>query len=72
MKTGETIGSKLHRQDETISAAKEMPEGSTPCSGCEAMTESVRKGRAHYVCAVCGKDKSLSDFLLWEATHGKD
>jgi tRNA(Ile2) C34 agmatinyltransferase TiaS len=44
----------------------------TPCGGCNKMTVSVRKGRAHYVCKECGRDKSLSDFLFWEATYAKD
>lgn len=33
------------------------------------MTKSIRKGRAHYVCEFCGRDKSLSDFYWWEATE---
>ena len=38
----------------------------TLCHGCGCMTYSLRKGRAHFVCAKCNHDKSLSDYLIWE------
>jgi len=40
----------------------------SPCSGCAKQTESVREGRAHYVCKICGLDKSLSDIYYFEST----
>ena len=38
----------------------------TPCTNCEKMTESVRKGRGYYICKECGKNKSLSDIFYYE------
>lgn len=48
----------------------------TLCSNCNCLTESIRKGRAHFVCKKCGHNKTLSDYYLYECElngdkHGK-
>lgn len=45
------------------------PSWISPCPHCNCMTHSVRLGRAHYECGKCKGDKSLSDYMFWEATE---
>lgn len=49
-----------------------MTSDPTPCLKCNLSTVSVRKRRAHFVCELCGHDKTLSDVYYYEAIHGRE
>lgn len=49
-----------------------MKDDITYCSGCNCMTKSIRKGRAHYVCGKCNHDKSLGDVYQYELKSNKN
>ena len=53
----------------SIHLSLNMGNKKTPCSKCQKNTLSLRGGRAYYTCEECGHNKSLSDYMLWEATH---
>lgn len=40
-----------------------MNDDVTHCNGCQSMTHSVRKDRAHLTCEKCGHNKTLGDVL---------
>ncbi len=45
---------------------KQEQDDITHCNGCNCMTKSIRKGRAHYVCGKCGYNKTLGDVYQYE------
>ena len=42
------------------------------CSNCHCMTNSIKKGRAKWICGKCKSDKSMSHISLEERKGGKE
>ncbi len=43
-----------------------MSKETTHCTGCNCITYSIRKGRAHFVCDKCGHNKTLGDVYQYQ------
>lgn len=44
----------------------------SPCINCKIFTNSIRKGRAYFICEKCNTDKTLSDVFYYEIMNRRE